>query len=149
MLLAVITSIVSAIWLAGSLKILHYFSLIDWHPVGFTKKWDIAENAFSSWMILILLLFIGSLILYLLMQYSWKVPAFLTSLVIGVAIAIVAEWIIYDLPAENESFQELSIPFIIIVVITCRFIIETAKFHYRTKNVDSRNKLMYKDSMIK
>lgn len=146
--LAFITSIVSAIWLALSLKFLEYFNFIHWHPVGFTKKWGM-KDAFSSWALFILILFVVALILYLLMQYSWKVPAFLTSLIIGLAIAIVTEWIIYDLPAEGEAFRRLSIPFIVVVVITCRFVIETSIFHYQANNLDSRNKLMYKDSMIK
>ncbi len=148
MYLAAITSIVSAIWLAVSLKFLHFLKFIDWRPVGFMKKWGI-KDAFSAWLLLIIILFVVSLIIYLLSQYSWRVPAFITSLIIGIALAIMTEWLIYDLPAEKASFKKLSIPFIVVVVITCRFLIETAIFHYGAKNLESRNKLMYKDTMVK
>lgn len=145
--MAAITSIVSAIWLAVSLKFLHFFKFIDWRPVGFIKKWGV-KDAFSAWLLFIIILFVVAFIIYFITQYSWRVPAFLTSLIIGVALALATEWIIFDLPADKASFKKLSIPFIVLVVITCRFLIETATFHFEAKNFEDRKKLMYKDSMI-
>ena len=101
----------------------------------------------SAGCFLAVLIFIANFILYLLMQYVQNVPPFITSLVIGGLFAIVAEWIIYDLPAEIYSFKKLSIPFIVTVVIAARFIIETASFHYKAQL--ERNRLPYKETVIK
>ncbi|WP_042473743.1 hypothetical protein [Bacillus ndiopicus] len=149
MLLAIITCLVSAIGFSCALKILHYFSLISWHPIGFVKKWELDMAPFTAWLWLGLVLFILFLLLYILLQYTWRVPAFFTSLVVGLAIAFLTEWIIYDLPAEKASFKKLSIPFIVTTVMTCRFVIETAKFHYYNRKFAYRKKLMYKNTMIK
>ncbi|WP_342472586.1 hypothetical protein MHH70_03740 [Metasolibacillus sp. FSL H7-0170] len=149
MLLAMITSIVGAIGFSCMLKLLHYFNFISWHPIGFVKKWELAIAPFTAWFLLGLSLFILFFIIYILLQYAWRVPAFFTSLVIGLAFAFLAEWIIYDLPAEKASFKKLSIPFIVITIATCRFVIETAQFHYYNRKFAYRNKLMYKNTMIK
>lgn len=82
-----------------------------------------------------------------MMQYVALVPPFLTSLIIGGVLALIVEWSIYDLPAELSSFKRLSIPFMVTVIMTSRFVFETATFHYQASN--TRNKLPYKESVIK
>ncbi|MEC1180547.1 hypothetical protein P9B03_18965 [Metasolibacillus meyeri] len=149
MSLAIITSIVSAVGFSCFLKFLYYFSFISWHPIGFVKKWDLTIAPFTAWLLLGLVLFLLFLLLYIVLQYAWRVPAFFTSFIIGLAFAFLAEWVIYDLPAEKESFKKLSIPFIVVTITVCRFVIETAQFHYYSRKFAHRNKLMYKNTMIK
>lgn len=149
MSLAIITSAVSAIGFSCILKFLHYFSFISWHPIGFVRKWELPITAFTGWLLLGLVFFILFLLLYILLQYAWRVPSFFTSFVIGIAFAFLAEWLIYDLPAEGASFKKLSIPFIVVTIAMCRFVIDTAQYHYYNRKFAHRNKLMYKNTMIK
>lgn len=147
--LAFITSLFASIFLTLSLKVLSYLNFIKWNPVGYTKRLDILEanHPFIKWLFLAIVLFLIILVLYLIFQFVELVPAFITSLVIGGILALISEWIIYDLPAEMKSFKKLSIPFIITVIITARFVFETATFHYKAHG--ERNKLPYNDSVIK
>lgn len=126
------TSIVVAVLFAGTLKLLKLFSFIKWNPVGFVEKWGIEQaNGIEKWLVLACLLFLLALILYGIMQFVTRVPALFTSILIGLAMAMTIEWIIFDLSAELDSFKRLSIPFIVMVIIACRFIFETAAFHRR------------------
>lgn len=147
--LAFITSFAASLFLTFMLKVLEYFKFIKWDPVGYTKKLNIMENSHEStqWMLLWFMIFILTFILYMVMQFVIQVPPFFTSLIIGGLIAIITEWIIFNLKAELSSFKKLSVPFIIIVIITSRFVFETATFHYRANH--GRNKLPYKNTMIK
>lgn len=147
--LAIITSLCASIFLTISLKLLSLFKFIKWNPVGYTKKFDIFESShwLIQWLFLVIMIFLITLILYFIMQYVVFVPAFLTSLIIGGILALLCEWAIFDLPAEMTSFKKLSIPFMVMVIITARFVFETAAFHYTANN--ERNKLPYKDSVIK
>lgn len=143
------TSFFASLFLTFMLKLLEYFKLIKWNPVGYAKKLDILENshAGTKWMVLWLFIFLIAFILYLVMQFVVQVPAFFTSLVIGGMIALVTEWIIFNLPAELSSFKKLSLPFMIVVIILCRFVFETASFHYQASRRE--NKLPYNNSVIK
>jgi len=147
--LAFITSLFGSIFLTLSLKMLSLFKFIEWNPIGFSKKYQLFEEShpFISWLFLAVVIFVVNFILYLIMQYVHNVPPFITSLVIGSLFAIIVEWIIYDLPAELYSFKKLSIPFIVMVVMTARFLFETASFHHQAQL--ERNRLPYKESMIK
>ncbi|WP_346234472.1 hypothetical protein MKY04_12425 [Lysinibacillus telephonicus] len=147
--LAIITSLCASIFLTFSLKVLSYLHFIKWSPVGYTKRLDILESSHPliQWLFLAIVIFLIILILYFIMQFVELVPAFITSIVIGGVLALICEWVIYDLPAELKSFKKLSIPFIVTVIITARFVFETAAYHYKAHN--ERNKLPYNDSMIK
>lgn len=144
--LANVTSLVSTVSLLIMLKLLHLFKWVKWHPTTFLKDEGIKDKA-SRWLLLGIIIFLICLILFLALQYVQNVPPFLLSLIIGAAIALMTEWIIYDLPAEFSSFKKLSVPFFVVVIIASRFIIETAIFH--RKNLGSRNKLPYNASVIK
>lgn len=147
--LAFITSIFASIFLTVSLKMLSLFRFIRWNPIGFTSRYHIFEDSHPliSWIFLAILIFFVTFVFYLIMQYVHNVPPFITSLVIGALFAIIAEWIIFDLPAELSSFKKLSIPFMVMVIITARFVFETASFHYQAHL--ERNRLPYKESVIK
>ncbi|RHW38483.1 hypothetical protein D1B33_06285 [Lysinibacillus yapensis] len=149
MYLAVATSLAASIFLTISLKLLSLFHFIKWNPVGFTKKLEIFESSHwaTKWLFLLIFIFLITFVLYLVMQFIEMVPPFFTSLIIGGILALLCEWVIFDLPAELKSFKKLSIPFIVTVVITARFVFETAVFHYQAAHEE--NKLPYKDSVIK
>ncbi|MEK4229913.1 hypothetical protein [Solibacillus sp. FSL H8-0538] len=132
MQVSLMTSLVSAVFFAITLKLLHLFHLIKWKPVGYAKKWEMeGVGTFGKWLLLIVALFVVAMLFYVVMQFVTRVPAIFTSFVIGLALAIVAEWVIFDYPAELTSFKKLSIPFIVMVIITLRFIFETASFGRR------------------
>ena len=147
--LAVITSLFATLFLTVTLKLLSVFSFVKWSPVGYTKRFDILETShwFVKWLFLFLVIFLIIFVFYLIMQYVQMVPPFVTSLIIGGIFALLCEWVIFDLPAELKSFKKLSIPFIVIVVITARFVFDTAVFHYKAHL--ERNRLPYKDTVIK
>lgn len=146
--LATYTSIAASLFLTFSLKMLSIFKFIKWNPIGFTKNLFILEDSHPliQWLFLVFIIFVVTFILYIIMQFVELVPAFLTSLILGAIIALVIEWIIFDLPAELSSFKKLSIPFMVIIVMTARFVFETAVFHYKASKEE--NKLPYNDSMI-
>lgn len=151
MQVAVYTSIVSTILLALILKGLHYFHLVNWDPVSFIKNSQMFSDGstFGRWALFLLLLFVLTLILYLASQYIFFIPPSLSSLVVGLIIAILVEWRIYDLALEMTSFKKLSIPFIVVILMFTRFIMETSGYHKKAKYLESRNKLPYKSDMIK
>lgn len=123
-----VTSIVAACSLALMLKGLHLFHLIDWSPVGFTKKWGIEGLAtFEKWLILIVVLFLVAIVLYYIFSFL-PLSASIMSILLGITIAILVEWTILRYPLEASSFKQLSIPFIVVVMMTLRFVIETATF---------------------
>ena len=129
--LAVVTSIFASIFLTISMKLLSLFHFIKWSPVGYTKRLGILENSHWSikWLFLLIIVFLITVIFYLIMQYIIFIPHFLTSLVIGALLALIIEWFIFELPAELSSFKKLSIPFMVMVIITARFVFETAAYH--------------------
>lgn len=138
------TSIAGSLFITVMLKMLQLFKWIDWHP---TKFLHIVNDGLTRWIVLFVILYIASFVFFMIVQYIQKVPAFLTAIILGLAIAFVAEWIIYDLTAQAKSFKRLSIPFIVVVVTTSLFLTETATYH--RAHIGKRNELPYKASVIK
>jgi hypothetical protein len=58
-----------------------------------------------------------------------KIPVSITSIALGLLIAIALEWIILDADSIEKTIKKLSIPFICIVIVAVRFIMESAIFH--------------------
>lgn len=138
------TSIAGSLYITVMLKILQLFSWIDWHPTKFLHNID---DGLTRWIVLFVILYIVSFIFMMIVQYIQMVPAFLIGILLGLAIAFVAEWIIYDLPAEAKSFKRLSIPFLVVVITTSLFLTDTATYH--RAHMGKRNELPYKESVIK
>ena len=138
------TGIASSLFLTVMLKMLHFFKWIKWHP---TKSLHVVDDGLTRWVVLFFILAIASMIVYLILMNIRFVPAIVVGIIVGLAIAFVAEWIIYDLPAEAKSFKRLSIPFIVVTVTTTVFIAETAIFH--REQIEKGNELPYKASVIK
>ena len=60
-----------------------------------------------------------------------KIPVSITSITLCLIIAIVLEWIILRCRFNIENDKKISIPFICIVIVAVRFIMESAIFHYK------------------
>ncbi|MEG0260847.1 MAG: hypothetical protein RR595_04695 [Lysinibacillus sp.] len=131
MKIAAITAIVSALFMGFALKGLNFFHLIKWNPVGFYKKTVLfnESSGLFKWFFLIIILFCIAMIMYLVMQYAYFVPAAVTSFLIGFVLTITLEWYVLDLPLQVSSFKKLSIPFMVTVICLLRFIIQTAVYH--------------------
>ena len=138
------TSIASSLYLTVMLKMLHFFNWIKWHP---TKFLHVVDDGLTRWVVLFVILAGASALVYLILMNVRRVPAIVLGIIFGLAIAFVAEWIIYDLSAEAKSFKRLSIPFIVIITTAAVFITETAIFH--REQIEKGNELPYSTSMIK
>lgn len=138
------TSIAGSLYLTSMLKFLQAFQWINWHPTKFLHRID---DGLTRWIVLFVILYIASFIFMMIVQYIQLVPVFVIGILLGLAIAFVAEWMIYDLPAEAKSFKRLSIPFLVVVVTTTMFLAETAIYH--RVHIGKRNKLPYNASVIK
>ena len=138
------TSIASSLFLTFMLKMLHFFKWIKWHP---TKFLHVVDDALTRWVVLFAILAVASALVYLILMNIRFVPAIVVGIIAGLAIAFVAEWVIYDLPAEAKSFKRFSIPFIVIITTATVFIAETAIFH--RQQIRKGNELPYDTSMIK
>ena len=138
------TSIASSLYLTVMLKMLHFFNWIKWHP---TKFLHVVDDGLTRWVVLFVILAGASALVYLILMNIRRVPAIVLGIIFGLAIAFVAEWIIYDLSAEAKSFKRLSIPFIVIITTATIFIAETAIFH--REQIEKGNELPYSTSMIK
>ena len=138
------TSIASSLFLTVMLKMLHFFKWIKWHP---TKFLHVVDDGLTRWIVLFAILAVVSALVYLILMNIRRVPALVVGIIFGLAIAFVAEWIIYDLPAEAKSFKRLSIPFIVVITTATVFIAETAIFH--REQIEKGNELPYSASVIK
>jgi len=140
----VATGIASSLYLTVMLKMLQFVNWINWHP---TKFLHVVDDGLTRWIVLFVLLAVASMLVYLVLMNIRKIPAVIVGILFGLAIAFVAEWIIYDLSAEAKSFKLLSIPFIVIITTATVFIAETAIFH--REQIEKGNELPYSTSMIK
>lgn len=138
------TGIASSLYLTVMLKMLQFFKWIKWHP---TKFLHVVDDGLTRWVVLFAILAVASMLVYLVLMNIRRVPAIVVGIIFGLAIAFVAEWIIYDLSAEAKSFKRLSIPFIVIIATATVFIAETAIFH--REQIEKGNELPYSTSMIK
>ncbi len=138
------TSIAGSLYTTVMLKILQMFSWINWHPTKFLHRID---DGLTRWIVLFVILYIASFVFMMIVQYIQMVPPLLIAILLGLAIAFVAEWVIYDLPAEAKSFKKLSIPFIVVMLTTSLFLSDTAIYH--RAQMHKRNELPYKPTVIK
>lgn len=125
------TSIVASLFFVLSLKFFDVFHFIDWKPLGWSRRYHFFEESpgLLRWIILFLLIFIISLLLYYFAKLVKKAKPSAMSLIIGLLIALLIEWLIQR-PNEIGGFlTDFSIPFGVLVLITTRFIVETAIFH--------------------
>ena len=123
------TSFAAALFMTLSLKFLHLFHLIKWNPISFLKDFSPMNwTTFEKWFVLFIILMIISLLVYLVGQSVLAKSPFLFSLIVGIIATLILEWKILNLPIEWTSFKKISIPFIVMLIITIRFVVETAQY---------------------
>lgn len=125
------TSIISSLFFVLSLKFYDVFHFIDWKPLGWSKRYHFFEESpgLLRWIILFLIIFILSLLLYYLAKWLKKAKPAILSLIVGLIIALLIEWLIQRPNEIGEYLKDFSIPFGVLVLITTRFIVETAIFN--------------------
>lgn len=129
--LSIITSLVAAIGTTVLFKLLDYFQFIKWNPIGYTKTFQLLKgsNVYLKWIILFLIIWGVCFLLYYISLLFVKIPVSITSIALGLLIAIALEWIILDTDSIEKTIKKISIPFICIVIVAVRFIMESAIFH--------------------
>ena len=117
------TSFAAALFMTVSLKILHLFHLIKWNPIAFLKNVPAMDwTTFEKWFVLFLILMVISLLFYFVSQTGIAKSPFLFSLIIGVIGGLFLEWEILNLKTEWASFKKVSIPLVVLIIMTLRFV---------------------------
>ena len=131
--LSIITSMVAAMGTTILFKLLDYFQFIKWNPIGYTKTFQFlnGSNVFIKWLILFLVIWGVCFLLYYVCLLFAKIPVSITSIALGLLIAIALEWIILDTDSFVKTIKKISIPFICIVIVAVRFVMESAIFHHQ------------------
>lgn len=124
------TSIVSALFMALSLKFLQLFDFIKWSPIGWFKKWQVLPAAHYSikWFFLIVVLAILFAIAYLIISLVESIPPSVSALIFTIVTIITLEWMISEPKTPIEAIRAISIPLLSITAIVFRFISGTAVY---------------------
>lgn len=133
--LSISTSLAAAIVTTLLCKFLDYFHFIKWNPIGYTQTFQFLKgsNVFIKWIILFLLIWGICFLLYYVSLLFAKIPVSITSIAVGLLLAITLEWIILEGDSFEKTIKKISIPFICIVVIIVRFVMESSIFHSQDK----------------
>ncbi|TQR13717.1 hypothetical protein [Psychrobacillus soli] len=133
--LAISTGFAAAVVTVIMFKILDFFQFIKWDPVGFSDTFNVLKdsNVFIKWGILFLFVWAASIVLYYISLLFMKIPVAITSIALGLLIAFALEWIILDASTIEKTIKKMSIPFICIVILATRFLMESAIFHAQDK----------------
>ena len=127
---SVSTSFAAALMTIILLKIFDIFHFIKWNPIGYAEKLHFATESIGivKWVLLFLFIWIVCLIFYYISLIFMKIPVSITSLAIGILLAILMEWVFLDKGSFVKTLKVVSIPFICIVTMLVRFIMESAIF---------------------
>ena len=121
------TALVASLFVTLGLKGLHAFHFIKWNPIHFFFFfYRLDWTTLSCWMVLFFLLAAVAYILLYLFQFAFFQAPFVVSLIFGLAAALIIEWQVRNLPIEWDSMKKLSVPFIVLLLISMRFLSETA-----------------------
>ena len=133
--LAITTSIVNAFIVTISLKLLQIFNFVPWHPTRFMDSIYYIRlfGAPEKWLMLGIIVFIVSFILYMLTAAIPFVPGWISSIVAAVIIVFVVHSFIIDFQYKWSEMKKLPIPFFVLVLVCCRFIIDTSIFYVKEK----------------
>lgn len=129
----VLTSIVAALFMAVSLKFLHFFMFINWSPFGWSSNWGVFTTEYIiqtivNWLLLIVALSVLFAIVYIGFSFLYKIPPTISALIIGLLFVLVTEWLIHEPISLNKAIESMSIPLLAISAIVFRFIAGTAVF---------------------
>ncbi len=135
--LAITTSIVNAFIVTISLKLLQLFNFVPWHPTRFMDSIYFVRlfGAPEKWLMLGVIVFIVSFILYMLSAAIPFIPGWLSSIVAAIIILFVIHSFIIDFQYKWSEMKKLPIPFAVLVLLCCRFIIDTSIFYIKEKMI--------------
>lgn len=143
------TSIVTAAVFTFILLFLKVFKFITWSPIGWTTRYHVLTTAPTGikWMFLAFGIFLVILILLKLFSFTTRINPVFTSVLAGVLIWVLLEWLIrYDFSFFKKSS---SLPFLAMVILFSRALAETSVFYQRSIHSGSRNRLPSHTDMIK
>lgn len=120
------SAIVSAILTTILLKGFHMFKFIDWKP---TKFLNMIDDPFFRYVILAIIIYVVALILFLCAMVIRH--SAIAALLVAVIIVLVVECVLLH---QKITWQNISISFLVLTIVNCRFIMETAFFHHNLKN---------------
>lgn len=144
----IVTSIVTAMIFTFILLFLKVFKFITWNPIGWTTRYHVLSTAPTGikWMFLAVGIFLVTLILLKLFSFTSRINPVFTSILAGLFIWVIIEWMIkYDF----TFFKKSSLPFLAMVILFCRALVETSVFYQRSIHSGSRNRLPSHTDMIK
>lgn len=129
--LSISTSLVAALTTTILFKLLDFFHFIKWNPIGYAKTFQLLKesNVYIKWIILFFIIWGVCFLLYYVSLLFAKIPVSITSIAVGLLIAVALEWIILDTDSIEKTIKRISIPFICIVIVGVRFVMESAIFH--------------------
>lgn len=144
----VLTSLVTAALFTFILSFLKVFKFIKWSPIGWSTRYNLLTTAPTGvkWMFLAIFSFIIIFILLKLFSFTARINPVFTSILSGLLIWMLIEWFI---KIDFSFFKKSSLPFLAIVILFCRGLVETAVFYERTNLSGSRNRLPSHTDMIK
>ncbi|WP_144511065.1 hypothetical protein [Bacillus sp. FJAT-22090] len=133
--IAISTSFAATLFLIIMLKVLDFFHFIKWNPIGFSNTFHIfnKSNVFVKWGILFIIVWAICTVLYYISMLFMKIPVSITSIAVGLLIAFALEWIILDADTMEKTIKKMSIPFICIIIISTRFLMESSIFNAQDK----------------
>lgn len=121
----------------GFLGFLHVFKFISWHPVNWTERYLFYPQAplWLKWSFtFIIVLIIVSIVIGIFLLVK-KMPAIITSLILGFVAWLLLEWIIYK---EFTHIGWHSIPVLTAILLISRALAETVVYYERTIYDDNR-----------
>lgn len=130
-------SIAHAFVLTCMIGFLHVFKFISWNPLNWTERFLFYPTAPKElkWIFTFLLIFIAVSILMGFMMFVKKFPAIYTSIIVGFAVWLLLEWMIY------RDFKHIgwhSIPILTVLLLISRALAETIVYYDRTIYDDKR-----------
>lgn len=130
-----------------SLKILEVFSFIKYSPIGWAKYWYIfsGSHALVKWFILWVFLLIIIAMLFGLGQLVKKLRMDFVALLLSILIVWWIEWSVQ----KTIYIHTFSVPLAVVIAIHLLWILETASYHAKIKNLDTRNKLPDSSNVLK
>ena len=120
------SAIVSAIFTTILLKGFHMFKFIDWKP---TKFLNMIDDPFFRYVILAIIIYVIAFILFLCAMVIRH--SAIAALLLAVVIVLLVECVLLQ---QKITWQNISMSFLVLTILNCRFIMETAFFHHKFKN---------------
>ena len=117
------SAIFSAFFTTLMLKGFHLFEFIEWKPTTFLKTIPVP---FFRYVVLFLILYVIAWVLYLIACPLRYVAV--AAILAAILITIVVECVIMQ---REISWGNISFSFFVLTIVNCRFIMETASFHFR------------------